>query len=222
MNRPKYIAVMSLKEKHASPLATLWMGLLGLSLVTGWAAHADPQGTTRLAGWQNLSQDWEETLSGIDSRLVEGDLVNLRCVVSLPSGGSKTVNLKYDFTTGNGSTRFFDYLASPALPNSTLLSGTGVSGNPAEDHVIPRDTGIPVQPAGSVRVWGATITGFGPYALVNGVKVLPTHPPITISLATDRYVRAVGGRWLCTYRRFEHLFEGGAPITNPKLDDDKA
>jgi hypothetical protein len=54
----------------------------------------------------------------------------------------------------------------------------------------------------------------------NGVKVLPTHPPITISLATDRYRRSPEGRWLCTYRRFEHLFEGGAPITNPKLDDD--
>ena len=54
----------------------------------------------------------------------------------------------------------------------------------------------------------------------NGVKVLRTHPPITISLATDRYQR-VDGRWLCTYRRFEHLFEGDTPITNPKLDDDK-
>ena len=52
----------------------------------------------------------------------------------------------------------------------------------------------------------------------NGVKPLPTHPPITISLATDRYIRR-DGRWLCTYRRFEHLFEGGAPITNPNLDE---
>ena len=54
----------------------------------------------------------------------------------------------------------------------------------------------------------------------NGVKVLPTHPPITISLATDRYVLR-DGRWLCTYRRFEHLFESDTPITNPKLDDDE-
>jgi hypothetical protein len=50
----------------------------------------------------------------------------------------------------------------------------------------------------------------------NGVKVLPSHPPITISLATDKY-RRVDGRWLCTYRRFEHWFEGDTPITNPKL-----
>jgi len=52
----------------------------------------------------------------------------------------------------------------------------------------------------------------------NGEKILPTHAPITISLATDKY-RRVGDRWLCTYRRFEHWFEGETPITNPKLDD---
>ena len=55
----------------------------------------------------------------------------------------------------------------------------------------------------------------------NGVRPLPTHAPITISLATDRYVRE-GGRWLCTYRRFEHLFEGDTPITNPNLDAEDA
>ena len=43
-----------------------------------------------------------------------------------------------------------------------------------------------------------------------------THAPITISLATDKY-RRVDGRWLCTYRRFEHWFEGDTPVTNPKL-----
>jgi len=53
----------------------------------------------------------------------------------------------------------------------------------------------------------------------NGVPVLPTHPPITISLATDKYIRAADGRWLCTYRRFQHLFEGDTPVTNPNLDD---
>jgi hypothetical protein len=54
----------------------------------------------------------------------------------------------------------------------------------------------------------------------NGMKPLPSQVPVTISLATDHYVR-VEGRWLCTYRRFEHLFESDVPITNPKLDDDK-
>ena len=55
----------------------------------------------------------------------------------------------------------------------------------------------------------------------NGERVLPSHAPITISLATDRFVRQ-DGRWLCTYRRFEHLFESETPITNPQLDDDQA
>lgn len=54
----------------------------------------------------------------------------------------------------------------------------------------------------------------------DGERILPTHPPITISLATDRYVLR-DGRWLCTYRRFEHLFEGDTPVTNPNLDDGK-
>lgn len=52
----------------------------------------------------------------------------------------------------------------------------------------------------------------------DGEKVLPSHVPVTISLATDRHVRAQG-RWLCTYRRFEHLFESDTPVTNPDLDD---
>ena len=55
----------------------------------------------------------------------------------------------------------------------------------------------------------------------NGVKPLPTHAPVTISLATDRFIRK-DGRWLCTYRRFEHLFESDTPITNPNLDNEGA
>ena len=54
----------------------------------------------------------------------------------------------------------------------------------------------------------------------DGVKPQPSHEPVTISLATDRYVRR-NGRWLCTYRRFEHLFESDVPVTNPNLDEDK-
>lgn len=50
----------------------------------------------------------------------------------------------------------------------------------------------------------------------NGVKVLPSQVPVTISMATDKYVR-VGDRWLCAYRRFEHWFESDTPITNPNL-----
>lgn len=54
----------------------------------------------------------------------------------------------------------------------------------------------------------------------DGVAPQPSHVPVTISLATDRYVLE-NGRWLCTYRRFEHLFESDVPITNPNLDGDK-
>ena len=53
----------------------------------------------------------------------------------------------------------------------------------------------------------------------DGVKPQPSHVPVTISLATDRFVRR-DGKWLCTYRRFEHLFESDTPITNPNLDGD--
>ena len=51
----------------------------------------------------------------------------------------------------------------------------------------------------------------------NGEPVLPTHPPITISLVTDDYVRGADGRWLCRRRAFKTLFQGGAPAHNPKL-----
>ena len=54
----------------------------------------------------------------------------------------------------------------------------------------------------------------------DGMRPLPSHEPVTISLATDRF-KLVDGRWLCTYRRFEHLFESDVPVTNPNLDGDK-
>ena len=52
----------------------------------------------------------------------------------------------------------------------------------------------------------------------NGVKPLPSKVPTTLSLCTDRY-RRVGDRWLCAYKRFEHLFESDVPVTNPDLGD---
>lgn len=53
----------------------------------------------------------------------------------------------------------------------------------------------------------------------NGVQPLPTHAPITISLLTERFRRGPKGEWLCSYRQFVTLFEGGTPVTNPNLDD---
>jgi hypothetical protein len=51
----------------------------------------------------------------------------------------------------------------------------------------------------------------------NGEPVLPTHPPITISLVTDDYVSGPDGNWLCKRRLFRTLFQGGTPAHNPKL-----
>ncbi len=62
----------------------------------------------------------------------------------------------------------------------------------------------------------ATATWYLLLYAANGERVLPTHPPITISLVSDSYVRR-DGRWLCRHRRFETLFQGGAPAHNPKL-----
>jgi len=53
----------------------------------------------------------------------------------------------------------------------------------------------------------------------DGVRVLPTHPPITISLVTDKVVRGQDGKWRYSGRKFETWFQGGPPPTNPNLDD---
>ncbi|MEJ8572999.1 nuclear transport factor 2 family protein [Microbaculum marinum] len=54
----------------------------------------------------------------------------------------------------------------------------------------------------------------------DGKPVLPTNPPIQIAYMTDRLVKDPQKGWLVTYRRFEEWFAGGAPTTNPTLDDD--
>ncbi len=51
----------------------------------------------------------------------------------------------------------------------------------------------------------------------NGERPQVTHPPITISMVFDTYVQADDGRWLCSHRKWETLFQGGAPAHNPKL-----
>ncbi|AKH42135.1 hypothetical protein FHS61_002329 [Altererythrobacter atlanticus] len=75
------------------------------------------------------------------------------------------------------------------------------------------------------RAWqigedSAEATNFLFLYAANGERPLTSHVPVTISLATDRY-RRVDGRWLCSFRRFEHLFESDTPITNPDLDGEK-
>jgi ketosteroid isomerase-like protein len=51
----------------------------------------------------------------------------------------------------------------------------------------------------------------------DGLPILPTHAPITISMMTDKCIKVADGRWLYTYRRFVTWFQGGTPPTNPKL-----
>lgn len=53
----------------------------------------------------------------------------------------------------------------------------------------------------------------------DGTPVLPTHPPIQIANATDHFVRDGDGGWLLKNRKFQNLFTGGIPTTNPNLDD---
>lgn len=66
----------------------------------------------------------------------------------------------------------------------------------------------------------AEATSFMFLYAADGEKPLPSGPPITVSLLIDKYARAEDGRWLCTYRKFEHWFEGDTPVTNPNLDDE--
>ena len=51
----------------------------------------------------------------------------------------------------------------------------------------------------------------------NGEPILPSNPPITLSLVTDDYVRSPDDVWLCRRRLFKTLFQGGVPAHNPKL-----
>ncbi len=55
----------------------------------------------------------------------------------------------------------------------------------------------------------------------DGVPVLPTHPPIQVSLMTDRCVGDERGRWRVAHRTFEPWFAGGTPVTNPALEESK-
>lgn len=52
----------------------------------------------------------------------------------------------------------------------------------------------------------------------DGEPVLPTHPPVRLCRMRDtfRFDRA-SGRWLCSYRLWETLFEGGALLQVPDL-----
>lgn len=65
----------------------------------------------------------------------------------------------------------------------------------------------------------ATCTWYLILYAADGEPILPTHPPITVSLVTDKVQRGSDGRWLYSGRRFVTWFQGGTPPTNPNLDD---
>ncbi|MBS0536418.1 MAG: nuclear transport factor 2 family protein [Proteobacteria bacterium] len=64
----------------------------------------------------------------------------------------------------------------------------------------------------------ATCNWFMMLYAADGKPVLPTHPPIQIAYMTDHLVYTKDG-WKVTYRKFDPLFEGGTPPTNPVLND---
>ena len=125
----------------------------------------------------------------------------------------------------NGGREASGYYAEDAVFHGQYASYEGVAKiQQFYDWRRERGARLSVHSFTNFRAWftgpdAAEATNFLFLYAADGERVLPTHPPITISLATDKY-RFVDGKWLCTYRGFEHLFEGDVPITNPNLDDD--
>jgi hypothetical protein len=128
-----------------------------------------------------------------------------------------------DFNGGHGASAYY---TEDAVFHGQFASYEGAAKiQQFYDWRRTRGARLSVHSFTNFRAWftgpdAAEATNFLFLYAADGERVLPTHPPITISLATDRYVLR-DGRWLCTYRRFEHLFEGDTPVTNPNLDGDK-
>lgn len=147
----------------------------------------------KIDAWLNVSQLWGSALNSSNSRLNEGDSIPLRYAVILPSGSSNTIFLKLDFTTGNGSPRFLDAFASSGLGDATVLLGySGVSGG--VDVAFPDDPQVPGdQSLGRLRIFNASVTGFGPYSVVNGVKVLPVQIQVAAGKVSKTVVLSYAG-----------------------------
>jgi len=126
----------------------------------------------------------------------------------------------------NGGRNASEYYTRDAEFHGQFASYLGV-GKIQQFYDWRRDRGerLSVHAFTNFRAWftgedTAEATNFLILYARDGVRPLPSHEPVTVSLATDRYVLK-GGRWLCTYRRFEHLFESDIPVTNPNLDGDE-
>lgn len=191
-------ADVELMKFRLSVIGKHWVAALmclGLLFASQMRLHAAPQPSAKFEGWFNVSQVWGGTITEKNSQLSEGQTVNLRCSATLPGGSANTLFLKYDFTTGDGSSRFFDYLGSKTVPDATLLSGLGVTGT-GVDVNLPDDPGVPGdQSVGKLRVFNATITGFGPYTLVNGIKMLPVNFVVASGSQTRAVVIGHGAIW---------------------------
>ena len=127
-----------------------------------------------LQGWFNLSQQWGGTIQGSNSRYGEGDTLPLRFTASLAPGGTHTLLLKYDFSTG-GPQRFFDSLGSfnTTVSNFTLVAGVSGAGSPSQWN-IPADASLAkgAQLPGVLTTYNISQLSFAGYTLSNGVKVL--------------------------------------------------
>jgi hypothetical protein len=66
---------------------------------------------------------------------------------------------------------------------------------------------------------GAVCTWFLLLYAADGEPILPSNPPIQIAYMIDQMVRTKDGGWLVKHRKFSPWFEGGAPTTNPNLDN---
>lgn len=70
---------------------------------------------------------------------------------------------------------------------------------------------------------GATATWYMLLYAADGAPPRPSEAPSRISRATERYRwDEAGQRWLCTHRRLEKLFEGGAQLNVPNLNAPEA
>lgn len=65
---------------------------------------------------------------------------------------------------------------------------------------------------------GAVATWYMLLYAADGAPILPTHPPVRLCRMRDTYrFDEETQRWLCSYRFWETLFEGGALLSVPDL-----
>lgn len=61
----------------------------------------------------------------------------------------------------------------------------------------------------------ATSTWYLLLYAADGTPVLASSPPVQVAAIEDRWIREPGGAWLCSFRKFRLLFEGGGALSGP-------